>query len=193
MIIGSHDSWTFLRPKRWWMRLFAFTARCQQLNIYDQYAAGARCFDLRVKFTNGVLKIAHGLIDYEVSETEVMGDLYYLNMHPDTYVRVIHEIRSYTDCSINEVRMFASWCAKIKDWFPNIYFFGGNNLLSKPNIDYDFKTRNLQIDGKYGSASGSLLYTLWPWLYAKLHNKENIIKGTSKDVLMIDFISDEDK
>ena len=37
MIIGSHNSWSYLPPKHWWMRPFAFMARCQSCDIQAQY------------------------------------------------------------------------------------------------------------------------------------------------------------
>ena len=33
MILGSHNSWTYLSPKKWWMKALAFTAKCQKYDI----------------------------------------------------------------------------------------------------------------------------------------------------------------
>ena len=61
MIKGSHNSWTYLKPKKWWMYLIRWAAKCQSKNIIEQYNAGVRCFDLRLKCKeNGDMCIAHG-------------------------------------------------------------------------------------------------------------------------------------
>ena len=70
MILGSHNSWTYLTPKKWWMKLISFTAKCQDYHIYDQYYRyGVRCFDLRVRFnSDGKAIISHGIIEYDFDE-----------------------------------------------------------------------------------------------------------------------------
>ena len=51
MILGSHNSWSYLTPRKWWMKLFRFVAQCQDYDIKTQYEQfGVRCFDLRLKF-----------------------------------------------------------------------------------------------------------------------------------------------
>ena len=51
MILGSHNSWSYLPVKQWYFTPFAFTARCQSIDIRTQYEKyGVRCFDLRVRF-----------------------------------------------------------------------------------------------------------------------------------------------
>jgi len=48
MILGSHNSWSYLPPKKWYMKPFRFTAQCQDWDIKTQYEHGVRCFDLRL-------------------------------------------------------------------------------------------------------------------------------------------------
>ena len=38
MLIGSHNSFTYLKPRKWWMRLFTIFAKCQSENIIKQYS-----------------------------------------------------------------------------------------------------------------------------------------------------------
>ena len=51
MILGSHNSWSYLPPKHWWMWPIHFMAKCQRVDIREQYEKyGVRCFDLRVRW-----------------------------------------------------------------------------------------------------------------------------------------------
>ena len=64
-IIGTHDSITAHPPRKWWMKLGKWIAVTQDKTIWQQYANGIRCFDLRVRLDkNGKWIMAHGL--YEV-------------------------------------------------------------------------------------------------------------------------------
>ena len=63
MKLASHNTFTFLTPRTWWMRLLAFTVRCQRVNFDKQLDCGAQMFDIRVRFKgSGVPIICHGLI-----------------------------------------------------------------------------------------------------------------------------------
>ena len=66
MILGSHNSWSYLTPRKWWMKLFRFVAQCQDYDIKTQYEQfGVRCFDLRLKFdVEGHTMVAHGLCNF---------------------------------------------------------------------------------------------------------------------------------
>ena len=63
MILGSHNTMSYLRPQ-WWLRPFGFMAKCQSEHIMFQFQEGARMFDLRVVFKNGIPHFAHGLATY---------------------------------------------------------------------------------------------------------------------------------
>ena len=65
MILGSHNTMSYLRPSQFWLRPFRFMAQCQSKHITSQFGEGARMFDLRVVFKKDVPYFAHGLITYE--------------------------------------------------------------------------------------------------------------------------------
>jgi hypothetical protein len=75
-MIASHDSYTFLPPRRWWMRLFTWMWRTQDRNIVEQKKAGARYLDIRVRRNTrrgrkcrwGQLwRVCHGLVDLDMT------------------------------------------------------------------------------------------------------------------------------
>jgi hypothetical protein len=93
---------------------------------------------------------------------------------------------------------FIRFCKKIQDEFQRITFFGGRRKYDWAKL-YEFYTVEPELDDKYSSTTelfggkhGSLrakLDDMWPWLYAKLHNKKNRKIGTTKDCLFIDFVN----
>ena len=79
MILGSHNSWSYLTPIKILHKLIAFTARCQRVDIKTQYEKyGVRCFDLRIRFINNVPCVVHNFIVY-CSLIDIVPDLEYLD------------------------------------------------------------------------------------------------------------------
>ena len=190
MILGSHNSWTYLKPKKWWMRLIAWTARCQSDCIAEQYLDGVRCFDLRIKRgKDGNLCVAHGLVEYDITKTELFGQVYELDARGDVYIRVLHEVRNESELTLEELDWFRHMCYDLQQVFRNIKFFCGRNLVNW-NIDYFFSQSELSIEDGYGSVRHPRsIYALWPWVYAWLHNDIELAFGTEKEVMMIDFVN----
>ena len=186
MIIGSHNSWSYLPPKKWWMKIISFTGRCQNKDIIEQYNLGARCFDLRIRFKDNKFILAHGIIEYDINKSSLFYDLYYLNSQKDkVYIRILHECRTkkqYTEESINN---FIGFVIELQRRFTNLIFFGGNNLY---NYEQDYKFSYTPIcEGKYSSVCSPIIIDdWWPWLYAVINNKK--IKNVNGDILLIDFI-----
>ena len=71
---ASHNSLTGYKPARWWGWLFLAFARCQRAAVGQQMAAGARVFDLRVRFDrHGGLVACHGLVEFEADVPAVIA------------------------------------------------------------------------------------------------------------------------
>ena len=64
--LGSHDTMTYLKTKSWILRPFHFVAKCQNINIENQYECGARMFDIRLKynFNDADFVFAHGCMEF---------------------------------------------------------------------------------------------------------------------------------
>lgn len=65
-MIGSHNSMSYLPPKRWFWRLFTPLWRCQDKTIEEQIKAGVRFFDIRVVWDRKLdcWQFAHGLVRF---------------------------------------------------------------------------------------------------------------------------------
>lgn len=92
--LGTHNSLSYLRPRQWWLRPFAWMARCQSLTIEEQWEAGVRYFDIRVKFDkNKVAKSGHGLMTYDVRVDHILWLIedYAISSREKAVVRLFHE------------------------------------------------------------------------------------------------------
>lgn len=191
MVIGSHNSWSFLRPKKWWMKPFRWCARCQDVDIREQYSLyNVNCFDLRIRIDkDNNLIVTHNKCVYDISEKELREDLKFLNEQGECYVRVIHDIRTEKDFTPTNTYNFIMICKELEKHYPNIKFWCGRNLYNW-NIDYEFAGVEPTCCEEYGSVTNPKWWNgLYPRRYAKKHNKEILANGTTKDILLMDFVN----
>lgn len=191
MQIASHNSWTFAPVKQWYLRPLAFMARCQRINIKEQLEQGVRSFDLRVRYNKDMFIMAHGIFKYNYTLPQLHDDLQTISNHSRTTqenisIRVIHEVRNKSQYTEDSRFYFSEFCFNLEYGYPSITFYGGNNLYNGEK-DYQFKD-DFSIEGKYSSVCPPKIDDLYPYLYARLNNHSNIQKGTTKDLLMIDFV-----
>ena len=116
-MIGSHNSMSYLKPRRWYLRPFSFMSKCQSKTLKEQYEKfGVRLFDIRVSFDkDGTPYFAHGLMQYK-------GDVYehldYLNTKLNVEVRLLLE-EGWDDGSSFQETHFKAFCSKVKKKFKN--------------------------------------------------------------------------
>lgn len=190
--LASHNTMSYLTPKKWYFRPIAFTARCQSKNIFEQYEKyGARLFDLRFKFDKkGNVNFAHGAVVYKSNMDFIKEVLSFLN-EKEVPVRVVYENNA------GEFEQeFYDLCKWIEETYPKAKWFAGRNKCTQKRI-YKFKTPDANKEDKYSSynvnepgkkQTGTIIDDLWPWIYAKLNNRKNRLVGTKKEYLMIDFV-----
>lgn len=198
MVLGSHNTLSYLTPSKWYKRPFKWMAKCQNISYYKQYDLGVKVFDLRIKFNKyGDPIICHGKMEYEFDICDLHEFLTYLNRCKDCYLRVIYEVTNSK--SEYKEECFKNFCAHIQNMYKNIVFFGGNRKYDWKQI-FKFCTEKKapKLIDRYSSTTSifksdnkflRIIDDLWPWLYAKLNNHKNynIYKDT-KDCLFIDFV-----
>lgn len=214
MILGSHNAWSYLPPKKWYMKPLRFTAQCQDYDIKTQYNKyNVRCFDLRVRYDGDTLQVVHGAIAYKITPKKLFEDLKWLNDKGDVYVRLVHDVRSLSamigsvmssilkllpkdmqEDNTNTVTKFYTLCGTIQQQFPNIKFWCGKTLDGTDDTwkdsGYKFKYSDPSCEENYASVdNGSKTDDLYPRVYARNNNKQIFAKGTSKDILLIDFVN----
>lgn len=189
MILGSHNSWSFLRGSKWWLLPFAFMAKCQKYDIRTQYEKyNVRCFDLRVLFKKGQFIVAHGFFEYKCTLEDIERDLDWLNKKGDVYVRILHEVRRKKQYTSENIGLFKNICEFFSKSYKNIKFWCGRNLYNW-EVDYQFDNEPTCHED-YSSVSKPKYIDDWfPYIYAKINNKKIKEKGTDKDILLIDFVN----
>lgn len=186
---GTHNSFSYLPVKQWWLRPFAFIAKCQDKPIYHQILE-CSALDIRVCFENNKIHFAHGAITYKGDVTEILKDsLIYFNRIRCGYVRIILE--KYTDDNIDiQNILFRNFCQWLKVSFPNIKFYGGNYKKTWERI-YDFKSNvNENIIQYISSMTDDARWyeKICPRLYAKRMNHINKKKVKDNCIHLFDFI-----
>ena len=198
MVLGSHNTLSYLTPSKWYKRPFKWMAKCQNISYYKQYDLGVKVFDLRIKFNKyGDTIICHGKMEYEFDICDLHEFLTYLNRCKDCYLRVIYEVTSSK--SEYKEEYFKNFCIHLQNTYKNIVFFGGNRKYDWKQI-FKFCTEEKapKLIDRYSSTTSifksdnkflRIIDDLWPWLYAKLNNHKNYnaYKDT-KDCLFIDFV-----
>lgn len=197
MLIGSHNSFTYLKPKKWWMRLCNIFAKCQSKSILKQYDIGARYFDLRIRFNRPYfdgLVVAHGLMEYDTDYNAIVDLLSYLNKRSNNniYIRILYEMPSKNNSKDSQLKedTFISLCYKFEQMFPHIIFCGGQRKYDWKPLAF-LKPHPESID-LYSSRTWTILDDWCPWLYAKLMNNKNYKKYKDKEpkngFMLMDFI-----
>lgn len=181
MKLGTHNSMSYLPPKKWYLNLFKFMAKCQNLDIFDQYKLGAKMFDIRISFDGYQPEFRHGLIAFK---GDVESTLIALNSYKNVYVRLILETDEY---SKKQEELFIMMCKEWEKEYTNIKFFCGRRKYDWKQL-YKFKLDDIEVVQKIASMTGTKLDDLFPWLYAKFFNKRNYKDWDAKKWLLLDYI-----
>lgn len=186
MILGSHNSWSYKKPTKFWAKALAFTAKCQRLDIKEQYRQGVRCFDLRLRGDN----IVHNNFVYGTLK-DIEENLAWLNVMGDAVIRVVHDVRKKKDYNHKSINTFMNNCLALESTYTNIKFWCGRNLYNW-EVDYDFPYKPGCVE-LYSSVCPPNIIDDWiPIAYAKMNNhdirKNYTIDGKDNNILLIDFI-----
>ena len=127
-MIGSHNSFTYLKSTNALYNRFPIAWRCQYKTIQEQYNDGVRFFDVRVKLekkaNRNMWRCAHGAVNLQqmfVSLKNIF--IYFKQMLPGSYFRLILEDNKGIEEFKKEIQPFidkpAKECLFIcikKDW-----------------------------------------------------------------------------
>lgn len=185
MKLGTHNSMSYLPPKKWYMYPFRFIAKCQNKSILEQYDLGARMFDIRVSFDGLVPEFRHGSMAFKGNVFDILELLD--SIGEPIYIRLILEINKNTKNRGIKEKLFMYFCSLVEKKYSNLNFFCGRRKFDWAQL-YRFKLDDINVVQKISSMTGTKLDDIWPWIYAKLNNKRNLEKHNQDDWLLIDFI-----
>lgn len=193
--LGTHNSWSFGKTK-WFIP--AFWAKCQNLNIQEQYEYGVRLFDLRLRRKKDKSwGVSHGSTFFNV---DYIKDLEWLNEKGDAYVRVFLEYNSKPKNAITIESLFYDVCLDLSNEYKNIKFYGAYPKYDGSRNIFEFNTQIPLVVEQSSSTTSlfksgcKLLAVLddWcPWIYAKLRNWKNYEKFCNdfkEGFFMADFV-----
>lgn len=174
-IIGTHDSITAHPPRKWWMKLGKAIAVTQDKTIYQQYADGIRCFDLRIRLSDDdTWVLCHGL--YEVN-LDIYDLLYWFRTKAEqnrenVYIRIVLEDKKHCD---KEAERFVKFCEWADSFSPYLIFIAGNRKSDWKQL-YKFAYPNQRQWMPVSSCAEDAKWyeKAFPRLYAKRMNKHNL-------------------
>lgn len=73
--IATHNSGTGEFSRRWWHKIVVPFARCQKKTVIQQFNAGARYFDFRIRKKGDSWHFAHGLWESKVNPFSILREL----------------------------------------------------------------------------------------------------------------------
>ena len=182
--IGTHDSVTGEKGMWYCIPLIPF-ARTQSKTLKEQYDAGCRFFDLRVKLHRGQWKCAHGIWITKRSAYDIFTEL---NTFDGITVTLTYE------GDADHLEEFKTILKVYKDAFTNINWgytaikYGKDSSGLK--VSYDILEKGntpkhislfLQLDGRSWHT-----YLPIPWLWKKLYY--NKPKFTDEYYTLVDFL-----
>ncbi|MEG1729598.1 MAG: phosphatidylinositol-specific phospholipase C domain-containing protein [Bacteroidaceae bacterium] len=197
-MLGTHNSMSYLPVSKWWMKPFAFIARCQNKSIVDQLKAGAQYIDLRVRPNKkGKWVFAHGLIEYtSITIEETLKEIAEYINEKSLKVEIVLTLEQ-TKVSQNDLDNFNNFCIYLqKLGYGNILNYATNKLDWKINYRFDNDFYPLTTSS-FSSAPFEACYRdkgiyayLPPCCYASAFNEADIPLFTckKKSLLIIDFI-----
>lgn len=113
-MLGSHNSFTYLKPKGIINKLLLPWSKCQKLTLIEQYDKGVRYFDIRVRFKKDIgAIIVHNKTEYIGS---VYKELEALNKYikEPVYLRIILDIRDVPNDKLFQKNSFINFVTSVK-------------------------------------------------------------------------------
>lgn len=175
--IATHNSCTG-EEGYGWTRLFTLFSKCQNKTLIEQYRAGVRYFDIRIRHTKRGLIAACGLWQSDKTVYTLLKELY-VEANEPCYISITYEGKKpYWDCSA----LINNW----KNLFP-IFIFT-YFAVKKPKWEILKSYKNIPVLPYYKILDFRSWHTLIPIpiFWKKIYY--NKVKFNNKVFKMVDFI-----
>lgn len=192
-MIGSHNSFTYKKPSKWWGKLLSPWAKCQSQTIEEQIRMGITYLDLRVAFDKSLtLRLVHNGIDFP--SEGLYESLEGLNQQGEQlYLRIILDMRKEPkDKKVRDtlVEKFMDFCDYVKSTYTNI-------AIDKIIIGWNWKCiydKGIKVIEWHASVYAKWYeYIRGTQCWAEMHNGEAFnympeIMASDKAVILVDYI-----
>lgn len=195
-MLGSHNSFTYLPCRKWWMYLINWAAKCQSKTLSRQFHEGVRYFDFRVRFKNDQPVIAHGLIEYRGNIDKEVATLNYLAKHFNAkiYIRFVLEFNKIPEDFVSQITSLINLVKHYRVKYPYITYTYIMSKWNEQKIATYYSKGTPTLIHKYSSVLKEKRFLWIPYRYARLHNKKFLKKYSkevlsSSEVLMLDYVN----
>ncbi len=190
-MIGSHNALSYLSPKGLKSKLLNKWAKCQEVSYMDQYTAGARCFDVHIKFEKNQPVIVHNNVTYKGGKEILTQMLGFFNNMGDCHIRWGLDIRKKPKDANNQVTLFKKYVTEMQERYP---FVSVADAIVYWDWSRPLGQNKLQVVEKHASVVSTAELLKTPRNYAKKNNtrlrKEYADEvNSNKWVLLIDFVN----
>ena len=194
---ATHNSFSYLEPRTWWMKLGNFIAKCQDKTIEEQLKTvnyidiriGIKCYD-----DESDIFLCHGLVKYKIPKPYLNCVDFLVDKLKDRKGLVCRLVWDDTyDKSEKALSLFRDVYNEIKQRLPDIIIppvYRKSIWLIIP----EFGGEDVKVIEKHSSVDRDVFFLpLFPRMYATCFNLENIEEFSESSVvndsyLMIDFI-----
>lgn len=192
MILGSHNSLSYLPLKHWWQFYTIPWARCQTLTLEEQYNKGVRVFDIRLRFDkNGNVLFCHNTTIFKYTMDEFIHTLE--KFKDVVYIRFVLDMRDNTTESVREFRRskFINVIKNFEEKVPSRIKVNNAHMFN-PWEDNYYNSRYIRVFGRYASYSDTFFKYLPTKWFAKIFNRniKELVKfnKSNKQGYIIDYI-----
>lgn len=187
-MIGTHNSFSYLAPKKWWQCILSPWTKCQSKTITEQYHAGARLFDIRIRFDKDYyVQVVHNKVVFQ--NHNIYNNLQFLHSTGTPIaLRMILDIRQRPSDEDKQVEHFNRFCAYIRRKYTNLTI---REQIIYWNWSDSVRDTKLHLSHRYSSVQKfpwNILPIKW---FALLHNKKTLQQYNNDDpdnIALIDFI-----
>lgn len=178
MKIGTHNSATGEEGSFWSKFLTPF-ARCQSKTLVEQYKAGVRLFDIRVRVDEDGLYLHHGPWRTKRDAYNTLRPLLNVCNEP-TYFEITYEGSTVGEDEMRQMKSLAHYIATYK-----------NAVVTRLNKKTPWEALEVYYPLAYeGDGKGFLGIHGWrsllpvPWIWAKIHGR---VEFNDKTFIFTDF------
>lgn len=173
--IATHDSATGEKPRNLWSWLMIPFSRTQSKTIKQQYEAGCRLFDIRVRIDkSGLFRCAHGLFITSKFASEILNEID--NFKEQCYVLITYEgkfkRKKDEDLFLDTAKFWRTYYTNIL-WGPVSVKYGKSSkgLVIKYDIILDADCKMPPTEQAFLPLNGKTwqTYIPIPWLWKKIY------------------------
>lgn len=189
-ILGSHNSLSYLPIKKWWQKITSPWTKCQNLTLLEQYNAGVRLFDIRVRIGDSdKILFCHNrtILDLDIESFYKLIE----ELPGNIYIRFGLDERTKPEFPNLDVSAFLDFVKEVEDRFKDKVKVV-NEYVFWIWIDLYEGSNKMYYYEPYASVSNTFYKYLPPKWFANIFNKQVMNMFSFKDgentCVLLDYV-----